>query len=73
MVDSLPRNGSSAEDVPTETTTIIAPAGGKYSYTVIFLYGREDFGSDLARNFFDSKASNGRTVVRYSPLFDGSS
>lgn len=50
--------GSSA-DMPNDATTAVAPLGDKHTHTFIFLHGREDFGSDLAQFFFDSKSSDG--------------
>ncbi len=47
------------EDTPSDVTTVITPLGSKHTHTVIFLHGREDFGSDLAQYFFDSKSSDG--------------
>lgn len=47
------------EDNSSDTTTIVEHLGSKHTHTVIFLHGREDFGSDLAQYFFDSKASDG--------------
>jgi hypothetical protein len=39
---------SDANGVPLSTsTTIVAPLGASHTHTVIFLYGREDFGEDL--------------------------
>lgn len=56
-----------AEDVPSNTTTVLAPSGDKHTHTIIFLHGREDFGSDLAKYFFDSKASDGRSLAEIFP------
>ncbi|KAI9051338.1 hypothetical protein LZ554_004385 [Drepanopeziza brunnea f. sp. 'monogermtubi'] len=56
------------EDVPSDVTTIVQPTGGgKHTHTVIFLHGREDFGSDLAQYFFDSKSSDGRSLAEVFP------
>jgi predicted esterase len=57
------------EVAPSDATTIIAPSGNDHTHTVIFLHGREDFGSDLAQYFFDSKASDGRSLAEIYPTF----
>ncbi|TVY58740.1 Acyl-protein thioesterase [Lachnellula suecica] len=56
----------SPDETPSDDTTIIAPSGG-HTHTVIFLHGREDFGSDLAQYFFDSKDSEGRSLAEIFP------
>jgi len=43
---------------PSNATTIVDPTGDKNTYTVIFFFGCENFGSDLAQYFFDNKISN---------------
>jgi len=55
------------EGAPSNTTTIVAPSGENHTHTVIFLHGREDFGSDLAQYFFDSKSSDGRSLAEIYP------
>jgi lysophospholipase II len=60
-------NSESNETVPSDATTIVAPSGNNHTHTVIFLHGREDFGSDLAHYFFDSKASDGRSIAEIYP------
>lgn len=55
------------DDVPCDTTTIVAPLGDKHTHTVIFLHGREDYGEDLAKYFFDSKASDGSSLAEIFP------
>lgn len=55
------------EGITTDATTIVAPSGDSHTHTVIFLHGREDFGSDLARYFFDSKSSDGRSLMDIYP------
>lgn len=66
-------NSGTNEAVPSDATTIVDPSGKDHSYTVIFLHGRDDFGSDLAQYFFDSKASDGRSLAEIYPPADGSS
>lgn len=51
------------ELAPSSETTIVAQTGDKHTHAVIFLHGREDFGSDLAKYFFDSKSSAGRSLA----------
>lgn len=46
-------------DPPSDATTIVNHSGDTHTHTVIFLHGREDYGSDLAQYFFDSKSSDG--------------
>ncbi|TVY34261.1 Acyl-protein thioesterase [Lachnellula occidentalis] len=53
--------------IPSDATTIVAPLADKHTHTVIFLHGREDYGCDLAQYFFDSKASDGRTLAGIFP------
>jgi lysophospholipase-2 len=53
-------------DTPSSDTTYVLPSG-LHTYTMIFLHGREDFGDDLAENFFDSKSST--TGKSLSELF----
>lgn len=60
-------NPETNEDVPSDATTIIAPRAESHTHTVIFLHGREDFGSDLAQYFFDSKSSDGRSLADIYP------
>ena len=60
-------NSETNEAVPSDATTIVAPSGKNHTHTVIFLHGREDFGSDLAQYFFDSKASDGRSLAEIYP------
>ncbi|KAH6666116.1 Alpha/Beta hydrolase protein [Halenospora varia] len=55
------------EAIPNDATTIVAPSGKNHTHTVIFLHGRDDFGSDLAQYFFDSKASDGRSLAEIYP------
>ncbi|KAF8850772.1 alpha/beta-hydrolase [Acephala macrosclerotiorum] len=50
-------NGATEADAPRN----------KHTHTIIFLHGREDFGSDLAQYFFDSKASDGRSLAEIFP------
>jgi lysophospholipase-2 len=59
----------SDDDLPTpsDTTTIVAPQGDKHTHTVIFLHGREDCGTWFAHDFFDLKASDGRTLAEIFP------
>jgi predicted esterase len=60
-------NSETNEAVPSNATTIVALSGKNHTHTVIFLHGREDFGSDLAQYFFDSKASDGRSLAEIYP------
>jgi predicted esterase len=60
-------NSEANETVPSNATTTVAPSGNNHTHTVIFLHGREDFGSDLAHYFFDSKASDGRSLAEIYP------
>jgi lysophospholipase-2 len=60
-------NSETNEAVPSDATTIVAPSGKNHTHTVIFLHGREDFGSDLAQYFFDSKASDGSSLAEIYP------
>ncbi|CZR67002.1 uncharacterized protein PAC_16901 [Phialocephala subalpina] len=62
---TISNTGTEAE-TPSNETTYVAPRD-KHTHTVIFLHGREDFGSDLAQYFFDSKASNGRSLADIFP------
>ncbi|KAL3426810.1 phospholipase carboxylesterase [Phlyctema vagabunda] len=55
------------EDVPSDSTTIIAPLSTNHTHTVIFLHGREDFGEDLAHYFFDSTSSDGSSLAELFP------
>ncbi|KAG0651908.1 Aspyridones efflux apdF [Hyphodiscus hymeniophilus] len=55
------------DDVPSEDATVVAPLSSEHTHTIIFLHGREDFGEDLARYFFDSKASDGRSLAEIFP------
>ncbi|TVY54647.1 Acyl-protein thioesterase 1 [Lachnellula cervina] len=55
------------EAIPSCTPTIIAPSAPTHTHTVIFLHGREDYGCDLAKYFFDSKASDDRTLADIFP------
>lgn len=55
------------DDVPRDVSTIIAPLSSHHTHTIIFLHGREDFGEDLAKYFFDSKASDGRSLAEIFP------
>jgi lysophospholipase II len=64
-----PTNTSTNKAVPSDATTILAPSGHKHTHTAIFRHGREDFGSDLSKYFFDSKASDGRTLAEIFPSF----
>jgi predicted esterase len=58
---------STEDDIPSDPTTIVAPLGNEHSHTVIFLHGREDFGEDLAKYFFDSKSSDGKSLAEIFP------
>ena len=58
---------STNEAPPIETTTIVAPSGDKHTHTFIFLHGREDFGSYMAKDLFDNKSSDGRTLAEIFP------
>jgi len=60
-------NTETDEAVPSDATTTVAPSGKNHTHTFIFLHGREDFGSDLAHYFFDSKASDGRSLAEIYP------
>ncbi len=60
-------NSKTDEDVPSSSTTVVAPTSKSHSHTIIFLHGREDFGSDLAQYFFDSKTSDGRSLAEIYP------
>lgn len=65
---SVPTSNSKEKEVePSNHTTIVAPSGNDHTHTVIFLHGREDFGSDLAQYFFDSKSSDGRSLAEIYP------
>lgn len=55
------------EGAPNDTTTIVAPTAPTHTHTIIFLHGREDFGSDLAQYFFDLKTSDGRSLAEIYP------
>lgn len=55
-----------SESVPSTTTTFVEPLGN-HTHTVIFLHGREDFGSDLAQYFFDSKDSDNKSLADLFP------
>lgn len=52
--------------IPSEFSTIVE-ATQKHTHTVMFLHGREDFGSDLAQYFFDSKSHNGESLGEIFP------
>ncbi|KAJ8065364.1 hypothetical protein OCU04_006052 [Sclerotinia nivalis] len=56
-----------SDDAPSTETTTVAPSGGKHTHTVIFLHGCEDFGSDLAQSFFDSKSLDGHSLAEIFP------
>jgi lysophospholipase-2 len=59
---------SDTNGVPLSTsTTIVAPLGASHTHTVIFLHGREDFGEDLAKDFFNYKAPEGKTLADIFP------
>ena len=60
-------NSETNEAVPSDATTIVNPSVENHTHTVIFLHGRDDFGSDLAQYFFDSKASDGRSLAEIYP------
>lgn len=67
IVDAPKISSSTIElDTPSDTTTFVAPQD-KHTHTVIFLHGREDFGSDLAQYFLDSKASDGHSLAEIFP------
>jgi lysophospholipase-2 len=53
-------------NLPTTYPTIVAPLRD-HTHTVIFLHGREDFGEYLAKDFFDYKASDGRSLAEIFP------
>ncbi|KAF8850779.1 alpha/beta-hydrolase [Acephala macrosclerotiorum] len=57
----------SMDDTPSKRTTIIPPTSSTHTHTIIFLHGREDYGSDLAKSFFDSKSSDGRSLAEIFP------
>ncbi|CAG8981242.1 hypothetical protein HYALB_00003840 [Hymenoscyphus albidus] len=48
-------------DIPPSTTTTIIPPTKPHTHTIIFLHGREDYGSNLANSLFDSKSSSPTT------------
>lgn len=56
-------NKATEEVAPSDVITIVKPLADEHTHTIIFLHGREDFGSDLAQYFFDSKASDGRSLA----------
>ncbi|KAE8451647.1 hypothetical protein EG329_003104 [Mollisiaceae sp. DMI_Dod_QoI] len=68
FVDTPAPDDHTDDDIPSGTTTVIDSSEDKHTHTVIFLHGREDFGSDLAKYFFDSKASDGRTLAQIFPF-----
>jgi len=60
--------GSSTDEElpPSKTTTVVEPLGGDHTHTVIFLHGREDFGTYMAE-ILDDKSSDGRTLPEKFP------
>jgi len=66
---SIKNASTDKENIPSDCTTIIPPSADNHTHTIIFLHGREDFGSDLAQYFFDSKASDGRSFAEILPTF----
>jgi len=54
------------DDAPSDVTTFVEPTES-HTHTVIFLHGREDFGSDLAQYFFDSKSSDNKSIAELFP------
>ncbi|KUJ17111.1 alpha/beta-hydrolase [Mollisia scopiformis] len=57
----------SLDDSPSDSTTIVSPTADAHTHTIIFLHGREDFSSDLAQYFFDSKSSDDRSMAEIFP------
>jgi lysophospholipase-2 len=68
IMDVAVANNALTDDaLPSDSTTIVAPLGDQHSHTVIFLHGRDDFGEDLSKYFFDSKGSDGSTLAEIFP------
>ncbi|KAF7879445.1 hypothetical protein EAF04_000641 [Stromatinia cepivora] len=65
--DVVSTTSASSDDGPSTETTIVSPSGDNHTHTVIFIHGREDFGSDLAQFFFDSKSSDGCSLAEIFP------
>lgn len=65
--NEISTNSNTIDAAPSNTTTVIAPTGETHTHTIISLHGREDFGSDLAEYFFDSKSSDGRSLAEIFP------
>ncbi|KAE9364648.1 alpha/beta-hydrolase [Stipitochalara longipes BDJ] len=54
------------EPPPSKSTTVVKPSGDDHTHTVIFLHGREDFGTYMAE-ILDDKSSDGRTLPERFP------
>ena len=49
------------------TSHIMAPLEGKHTHTIIFLHGRDSTSSEFAEEFFESQASDDRTLPQIFP------
>ncbi|KAK0125742.1 hypothetical protein ONS95_007376 [Cadophora gregata] len=58
---------SDGEDTPSTESTVVPPSAPSHTHTVIVLHGREDFGEDLAKSFFDSKSSQNESMAELFP------
>lgn len=67
MTYSSVSHNMDVDNPPSDVTTVVHPLSGNHTHTVIFLHGREDFGSDLAQKFFHSRSSDGRYMAEIFP------
>lgn len=65
-ISKPPFQAEEETDLPSTTITIVAPLKA-HTHTMIFLHGREDYGQDLAKSFFDSKSSHGSSMADIFP------